>query len=64
MADETDIASDRAHIEKERMLTCAYAKAAVPIPIEYECRECGAETKGARWCSGPCRDQWCRKAGI
>lgn len=54
MVDFADDAEKYEQDERDRMLAKAHAAAAVEIPIEYECRECGEETSGWRWCSQDC----------
>ena len=31
------------------------------IKPEFECRECGEVTNGARWCSKECCDTWSKR---
>lgn len=64
MADVCDVTDVALEAEMERAAKEAAKAAAIVPPAEYECRECGAETTGARWCSGQCRDVWCRREGV
>lgn len=61
VCDATDVAMEA---EMERAAKEFSKRAAISPPREFECRECGKDTGGARWCSGSCRDVWCLREGI
>lgn len=58
LADQADAVS-----ELFRAIRLREAKAAAdrPVPSASECLNCGAVTKGARWCSPECRDDHLRR---
>lgn len=58
MADECDAAEAIEQLERDVMMSRASAAANAAIPLEFECRECGEATTGARWCSKDCCKLW------
>ena len=56
MADEADMANDRAEIELRRSLNAITESAKKPIPKRKTCLNCGEKTtKGARYCDHDCQ---------
>lgn len=57
MADEVDVANDRAQAERD-----ALAQVRKPEPVIFctgRCLNCNARVgKDRRWCDGDCRDAW------
>ncbi len=64
MADEAESAEKYEQDERDRQIAKAHAAATTEIPLEYECRECGEDTSGGRWCCASCRDIWVRRFGV
>ena len=58
MADECDIAEATEQIERDALFSMARKAVLVPIPVEYQCRECGDATDGRRWCNSDCCRAW------
>lgn len=64
VADVFDEADRVEQAARSRNIAEISKKAAVEIPLEYVCRECGTETTGGRWCSKSCCDIWNRRLGL
>jgi len=58
ITDPLDVAANVEQAERDRNIAAASALANRPIPKEYVCRQCDAQTNGARWCGSSCRDDW------
>ena len=55
--DEADLGNESAMDIQDKAIAAVRGRVK-PILLEYECRECGDPTTGARWCGVSCCRSW------